>query len=267
MERPLAFNLLIPCYNDREGLIRSLESVAYVPDQFGILVIDDGSDEPVSPSWFRGRIDAAVSIDILRFPDNLGITAALNAGLEWLARNRPARYVARLDCADICALRRFYEQVAFLDEHPEVDLVGSWCTFHDPETDDEYVYKTPTRHQEIRKGMYFRNIFIHPTVMWRTSALEKTRAYPSIFPHAEDYGFFQSMLREGKGAIIPLPLVNCELNPLGISRQHRREQLRSRMKVVRHFGENKWLKSLGLVKLLLLQYVPYRWVLRLKKIL
>lgn len=267
MQRPLAFNLLIPCYNNKEGLVRSLRSVSYAPDQFGILVIDDGSDDPVSASWFKGEIDETVTIHILRLSKNLGITAALNAGLEWLSRNPQARYVARLDCGDVCALRRFYEQVSFLDEHPEVDLVGSWCTFHDPDTSSEYIYKTPTAHQAILKGMYFRNIFIHPTVMWRSSALLQTRLYPSTFPHAEDYGFFQALLKEGKGAVIPLPLVTCELSPKGISRLNRREQLRSRMKVVQHYGENKWLKSLGMVKLLLLQYVPYRWVLRLKKML
>jgi glycosyltransferase involved in cell wall biosynthesis len=241
--------------------------VSYAADDYSILVIDDGSSEPVSLSWFKGRLEDALSIHILRLPQNLGITAALNAGLDWLTRNRPARYVARLDCGDVCALRRFYEQVSFLDEHPEVDLVGSWCIFHDPETEQEYTYKTPTEHDAIQKGMYFRNIFIHPTVMWRSSALTRTGAYPSTFPHAEDYGFFQALLRSGKGAVIPLPLVTCELHPRGISRTHRREQLRSRMRVVRQYGENRWLTTLGLVKLLLLQQMPYRWVLRLKRML
>lgn len=261
MDRPLAFNLLIPCYNNREGLVRALRSVAYPPDQFGVLVIDDGSDEPVSESWLRHEIDAPVSI--LRLPRNSGITAALNAGLEWVERHRPARYVARLDCDDVCALRRFYEQVSFLDENPDIDLVGSWCIFREPGTGYEYLYKTPTEHADIIKGMYFRNLFIHPTVMWRPGA-EK---YPADFPHAEDYGLFQQLLRQGKGALIPQPLVTCALDPNGLSRRNRKEQIKSRIKVVRRFGENKWLTSLGVVKLLLLQYLPFQWVLRLKKIL
>ncbi|HTJ11879.1 MAG TPA: glycosyltransferase [Dinghuibacter sp.] len=261
MDRPLAFNLLIPCYNNREGLVRALRSVAYPADQFGILVIDDGSDEPIAQHWLQQEIDGPVSV--LRLPRNLGITAALNAGLEWVERNRPARYTARLDCDDVCALRRFYEQVSFLDEHPEIDLVGSWCIFREPESGYEYLYKTPTAHDDIKKGMYFRNLFIHPTVMWRASK----QKYPDDFPHAEDYGLFQEMLKEGKGEVIPQPLVTCALDPNGLSRKNRQEQLRSRIKVVRHFGENKWLTSLGVVKLLLLQYLPYQWVLRLKKIL
>jgi glycosyltransferase involved in cell wall biosynthesis len=265
--RPLAFTLLIPCFNNKEGLIRSLESVKYPPDQFAILIIDDGSEEPVKASWFEGRVDAAMSIEILRLPANRGITAALNAGLEAISVGKDVRYVARLDCADICSPRRFYEQVAFLDQHSDVDLVGSWCYFRDPVTGSTYTYRTPTGHNDIRKGMYFKNMFIHPTVMWRVSALEKTRVYPSVFPHAEDYGFFQELLGKGRGAVIPESLVTCEINPKGISIRHRQEQLRSRIKVVRAFGENRWLTAMGVLKLWCLQLVPYRLVLGLKKVI
>jgi glycosyltransferase involved in cell wall biosynthesis len=263
---PLAFKLLIPCYNNKEGLLRSLDSVSYPPGQYGILIIDDGSEDPVSLSWFKNRLDPSVSLEILRLPVNGGITVALNTGLERIARQKGVQYIARLDCGDICTPDRFGTQVAFLDSHPEIDLVGSWCVFADPSGGSSYLYKTPTEHAGIRKGMYFRNIFIHPTVMWRASALDITGAYPSGFPHAEDYGFFQMLLHHGRGAVIPRPLVTCELNPSGISRRFRQAQLKSRIKVVRQFGENKWLTALGVVKLLLLQIVPYSLLLTAKKV-
>jgi glycosyltransferase involved in cell wall biosynthesis len=268
ISRPLAFKLLIPCYNNREGLIRSLESVSFPPNEsgeYGILIVDDGSTEPVSLSWFKNIIDSSVPLEILRLPVNSGITVALNAGLERIARDGNVRYIARLDCGDVCVPERFTEQVAFLEAHPEIDLVGSWCVFEAP-GGLSYLYKTPTEHAGIRKGMYFRNIFIHPTVMWRTSAMAKVGVYPNTFPHAEDYGFFQMLLQKGRGAVIPRPLVTCELNPAGISRQFRQAQLRSRMKVVLAFGENKWLKTIGVVKLLLLQLVPYSLLLTAKKV-
>lgn len=264
--KPLAFKLLIPCYNNKEGLLRSLESISYPPDQYGILIIDDGSEEPVSLSWFKNRINPAVPLEILRLPVNSGITIALNAGLERISRDSNVRFIARLDCGDVCTPDRFDAQVSFLDSHPDIDLVGSWCVFKSPGGGISYLYKTPTEHAGITKGMYFRNIFIHPSVMWRTSALEKTGIYPSNFPHAEDYGFFQMLLKHGRGAVIPRPLVICELNPSGISRRFRQAQLRSRMKVVRQFGQNKWLKTIGLVKLLLLQMVPYSLLLTAKRV-
>jgi glycosyltransferase involved in cell wall biosynthesis len=266
-ERPLAFNLIIPCYNNKEGLIRSLESIAYPTDQFAVLVIDDGSGEPVSSAWFKDKIDPSTAIEILRLPRNLGITAALNAGLARLRAMRPARYVARLDCGDVCALRRFYEQVDFLDEHGDIDLVGSWCTYEDELKGTKYEYRTPVEHEAIRKGMYFRNIFVHPSTMWRMSALENVPRYPDNFPHAEDYGFFYSMIQRGRCAVLPKSLLVKEITPSSVSVVFRRAQLKSRMKVVRKFGENRWLTTLGVLKLWLLLATPSSWLLHAKKML
>ncbi len=263
----LDFYLLIPCYNNKEGLLRSLESVTYTPNKFAILIVDDGSDEPVSPSWLEGRIHQETMLEILRLPLNEGITAALNAGLEKIAGYGNAKYVARLDCGDTCSPMRFVKQVNYLDANADIDLVGSWCVFKDPSKTAGYTYKTPTEHEYICKGMYFRNIFIHPTVMWRLSAQEKVSAYPQAFPHAEDYGFFQLLLQKGRGAVMGEVLVTCELNPKGLSLGNRSAQLQSRMKVVQAFGTNKWLTAMGMLKLRLLQLVPYRLVLRLKRLL
>lgn len=263
----LDFYLLIPCYNNKQGLLRSLESVTYTPEKFAVLIVDDGSTDPVDPSWFEGKIPQGTMLEILKLPSNQGITAALNAGLELIARYGNAKYVARLDCGDTCSPMRFVKQVNYLDANPDIDLVGSWCVFKDPSGSTGYTYKTPTEHEYICKGMYFRNIFIHPTVMWRLSAQEKVSAYPHTFPHAEDYGFFQLLLQKGRGAVMGEVLVTCELNPKGLSLGNRSAQLKSRMKVVRTFGTNKWLTAMGMLKLMILQLVPYRLVLRLKRVL
>ena len=34
-------------------------------------------------------------------------------------------YVARMDADDICVPHRFERQVQYLDEHPEIDILGS----------------------------------------------------------------------------------------------------------------------------------------------
>ena len=57
----LDFYVLIPCYNDQEGLIRSLESVHYA---------------------------AGFSINIITLPSNQGIVKALNAGLNGFSKKK-----------------------------------------------------------------------------------------------------------------------------------------------------------------------------------
>ena len=113
--------------------------------------------------------------------------------------------------------------------------------------------------------MHFRNIFIHPTVMWRFDAIKDGELYPDTFPDAEDYGFFYELLMKGEGAIIPEYLVTCEINHKGISLSSRKKQLESRIKVVKEYGRNRVLRYLGVFKLRILLIIPYNIVFSIKK--
>ena len=260
------FYVVIPYYNDWQGLIRSVESIFYKHDSYAILIIDDGSDVTLEYAHLLPHISPKHFVKIIRLPSNQGITKALNAGLKWLNTVKGYKYIARLDCGDICASERFYQQVAFLEQHPDTGLIGSWCVFKDFDTGSSYLYKTPTRHKDIRRLMYFRNLFIHPTVMWRASQLDR-ELYPDDFPHAEDYGLFYKMIGSMNSAILPEKLVTCKINPKGLSLKYRQEQLKSRIKVVRHYGENQLLTGLAVIRLRLMMLLPYPLILGIKRML
>lgn len=266
------FMVVIPCYNDRDGLSRSLKSISYSDNNYLVLVIDDGSVSPLTLQEISEDLDPKATIELLRLSSNQGITRALNAGLEWISKRNGVefncQYIARLDCGDICAPGRFDKQVRFLDLNPGIDLLGSWCVFEDFETGDKFVYSTPTEDKKIRRAMYFRNIFIHPTVMWRSSIMKNIRSYPENFPHAEDYGlFYEWMDAKYKTAVIPEKLVTCRINPRGLSLANRNHQLQSRIDVVKAFGKNKLLKTLGVLKLRALMMIPYPVIFKMKKLL
>lgn len=260
----LDFFILIPCYNDLVGLRRSLESVRYDPSGYGVVIVDDGSSIPVRlpiPGVALPR-----SSFVIRLAENQGIAAALNAGLQWLKQRNDYRFVARLDCGDICHADRFIRQVDYLKTHPDIHLLGSWARFENFSTGFSYPYRTPQNLDKIVTGMHFRNLFIHPTVMWRATVHDKVPAYPADLPHAEDYGFFCEILRHGRAAILPEELVTCKINPRGLSLRYRRRQLQSRIKTVLRYRKNKILGLLGALKVLFLLLVPYRIVLLLKSV-
>lgn len=176
----LDFFLLIPFYNNLTGLIRSIQSVRYNPVNYGLLIVDDGSTVALQQTDLAAYIQPGLLVEIIRLPENQGITKALNTGLEWLQERNNCHFVARLDCGDLCAATRFQTQVAFLRQHPDIDLVGSWCVFTNFQTGLSYRYITPTVHEKIARGMYFRNLFIHPTVMWKADVTGRTGKYPKI---------------------------------------------------------------------------------------
>lgn len=259
------FYLLIPFFNNLSGLLHSLNSVQYDAEKFIVVIVDDGSDEPITRTILNQHISTNSQVEIIRLPQNKGITHALNTGLQWILQQNNAHYIARLDCGDICTNDRFYKQVAFLHQHPTVNLVGSWCIFRDYTTNVAFRYVTPTDHNHISRSMHFRNLFIHPTVMWRCEAMKEVARYPDNYPDAEDYGFFYQLLKKGECAIIPEYLVTCEINHKGISLSSRKKQLKSRIKVVREYGMNKVLRYLGVIKLRLLLIVPYNIVFAIKR--
>ena len=259
------FCLLIPCYNNFNGLIVSLKSVTYPAGKYLVLIIDDGSVETVTLEKINKAMDKKTPIVVLQNEKNLGITATLNKGLHWIEENSDARFIARLDCGDICSPERFELQVEYMDTHPETGLTGSWCRFEEKKTLKKYAYKTPTHHDDIIKAMYLRNVFIHPTTMFRTLLVKKVGYYPINFEYAEDYAFFWKLMNISQTYIFDRFLVICELNKGGLSYSNKGKQLFARSKVIKAFGSNIVLKINAYVRLALLLILPKGLALQLKK--
>lgn len=261
---PYHFCVLIPCFNDEAGLITSLQSIFYADGPFAVVVVDDGSAQPVSKQRLQEAVPHITNLELLRLEKNSGITTALNTGLRWILDHTNSLYIARLDCRDTCHPERFSKQVHFLNSHPQVGLLGSWCSFRNAATGHSYTYTTPLEQHAIIKAMHLRNVFIHPAVMFRTGLLQITGTYPYNFPFAEDYALFWTLLQAGGGAIVAETLVQCAIVPQGISLSNRRAQLRSRGRVVQHFGTNSLLKLMNWVRLYILLITPDLLLLRLK---
>jgi len=230
------------------------------------LVVDDGSKVPVTSASIELGIKIDFAVVVLRNDVNEGIAAALNKGLKWIEEQTAAAHVARLDCGDVCAPDRFYEQMDFMRSHSDIGLLGSWCFFEDRARSVRYEYKTPTSHSKIKKAMHFRNVFIHPTVVFKTGLLRKVGYYPTRFIHAEDYAFFYELIKVTRSHILDKLLVTCEINDAGISLKNRHEQLISRAEIVMRYGTNPLLKIGGILRVYALQLLPKRLVLRLRKL-
>ena len=104
--------VLIPHYNNLEGLIKSLSAVSKSVIAVDVLVVDDGSSIPVEEKQLQKIYP---SITVLHSSKNEGIEKALNRGLTYICDNKPYKYVARLDAEDVCSPDRFAKQKEFLE--------------------------------------------------------------------------------------------------------------------------------------------------------
>jgi hypothetical protein len=155
--------------------------------------------------------------------------------------------------------------VEWLDAHPDTGLLGTWCRFKEKGTGYNYPYTTPTGHEKIMKAMYLRNVFIHPTVMFRASLLPEAGHYPENFEYAEDYAFFWKLITLQKAHVLGTFMVICEINREGLSYANKGKQLVSRWHVVKRYGTSKPLKILAFMRISLLFILPKRLTLLLKQ--
>jgi glycosyltransferase involved in cell wall biosynthesis len=230
--------VLVPHYNDPDGLTASLRSIARSSVPVDVLVVDDGSVACPDETDLR-KINPACTL--LRSIQNEGIEHALNRGLSFILKNPVWRYVARLDCGDLCHSDRFRAQRDHLDAHPETHLCGTWVRFIDPDGNLLWNFCPAVDDAVLRKRMFLNNMFCHPAVMIRTETFRHAGLYPTGFPRAEDYALFFNILRRFRVANLPEFLVDTVYTAGGISARHRRAQINSRIRIIaRHFDFSFW---------------------------
>lgn len=183
---PPRVSVVLPCYN---GAAHVREAVQSILDQsftdFELIVIDDGSTD-ASGTILAEMAQSDARIRILTQP-NGGIVAALNNGIA-LARGA---YIARMDADDISLPGRLSFQVAYLDDHPEVVLVGGYA-ISDPVPGPDSVRTSGGRHTSTDLSVFPPRIAVsmHPLIMMRTEALREMGGYRGNYRHAEDYDLF-----------------------------------------------------------------------------
>ena len=156
--------LLIPYYNNSEGLIKSLKSID--PDEeLDVIVIDDGSKNKFDELILQNSFKAKGTLYFEYLEQNLGIEFALNHGLK-ISIAKKYKYTARLDCGDVCLGKRFAIQSEFLEQNPEIKIVGSNVLAVD--SSDVYLYaiNLPLDDKSIKNNMYLNSMLIHPAILF-----------------------------------------------------------------------------------------------------
>jgi len=225
--------VLMPVYNGERYLNEAMDSI--LKQSFGdleFLIINDGSEDG-SAGIIKSYDDPRIRL--VNNGCNRKLIYTLNRGIS-LARGD---YIARMDCDDISLPERIARQVAFLDAHDKVGICGTWVR-STGETDD-VTFKYPTKDAEIRSRLIFESPFAHPSVMMRKASLETSGLlYDEAYPHAEDYGLWQSAMNRFEFANIGDVLLLYRLHDNRICRTKGGEQKRSsdaiRLKQIESLG-------------------------------
>jgi hypothetical protein len=231
--------ILIPHFNNFSGLCTSVFSIEK-DEKVDVLIVDDGSFEStINEMQLLKNKNFKGSIYFIYNEINKGIEHVLNQGLKFILKKEVYKYIARLDCGDLCLDNRFYLQEKYLNDHIQCKLVGSNAIAID--TNGKELYKTilPENSNIIKNKMYLNAMFLHPTVMFCSSIIKEIGYYPTEYKAAEDYAFFFKIAQKYETHNIQKFLLKYEINTNGISLSKRNLQVSSRIKVIKdnfYFG-------------------------------
>ena len=192
----MRFSVLMSLYAKErpEYLRQSLESV------FGqtikgdeVILVEDGPLTPLLDAVVEEFNRAHPELKVVSFPKNRGLGLALHDGLEQCSND----IVVRMDTDDIAKPDRFEKQLAYMESHPEVSVIGCWMDEFYESTDNVLsIKKTPESSEEIAEYAKGRNPMNHPSVMFRKKDVEAVGSYQH-FPMFEDYLLWAKMIVKG----------------------------------------------------------------------
>jgi glycosyltransferase involved in cell wall biosynthesis len=219
-------SVLMPCYNSALTLEEALVSLQEQTLQdIEIICVDDGSQDNTAEllnEWMRRE----PRLHLVR-QAHQGIIPTLNSGLKACR----APYVARMDADDRSLPNRLERQRAYLEDHPDIDLVSCCVTGFPSEQVREgfriYIdwLNNLLSDQDIRREIYVESPLVHPSVTYRREAVMKIGGYQER-GWAEDYDLWLRLYLAGaRFAKIPEILLEWREHPTRITRTDSRYSL------------------------------------------
>lgn len=171
-------------------------------------------------------------------------------------------FIARLDSDDVMHDNRLQLQADFLIRNPSVSLVT--CKVNLISENDEIIgmRTPPLTHIAISSSLKFGNCLVHPSIMFRKSAILSVGGYKNTYPYTEDYDLYMRMIDGYTFNTIPDALTDYRVFAEQISSKNSFEQLESSKRILSNYFKNRnlsqQLKSRLYMSILSARYEKYR---------
>ncbi|MCA1248835.1 glycosyltransferase [Massilia sp. MS-15] len=123
------------------------------------------------------------------------------------------KYVARMDADDVCEPKRLACQFAFMEAHPEVDVLGTEYVHIDEK--GQSIGKPSAlnhSHEDIIRRLPYESCMPHPTVMFKRASVLAASGY-AYGLYAEDWDLWLRLARrQSRFANLPQPLLRYRIH-------------------------------------------------------
>ena len=214
--------VLLPVYkkDNPAYFVKSLNSVLnQTYTDIKVLVGVDGPVEGELAETLSASNDERIKV--IYFKENRGLACVLN-DLIAEARQLDCQWLARMDADDICVPTRFQAQYDFLQQHPDVDVVGGAIEEIDG-TDHRNgkLVQYPLTHEECRKFFRYRDPLAHPATFFRMRYFDKAKGYrPEYRKNQDTMLWYDGFLNDCVFANLPETVLYFRVAPDFYSRRN-----------------------------------------------
>lgn len=201
MIRKSLISVVMSVYNGAEYIEETIDSILtqeYKEIEF--IIIDDASTDNTLEK-IKKYTDKRIVL--VKNKENRKLAYNLNEGI----RMAKGKYVARIDADDICMPKRFVTQIAYLEKHLEVMIVGGYAQLFG---DSNYILKYPLTYQKIKVGLLFENCMCHPAVTFRNK--KEIFYYDVSFKASQDYELWSRLIWQIQFINIPQVMIKYRVH-------------------------------------------------------
>ena len=209
-------SVIMSVYNGEKYLVQAIDSILNQTYQnFEFIIIDDCSTDN-SSHILQEYAKKDSRIKIIKKEKNIGIKGFienLNLGIS-IAEGK---YIARMDQDDVSLPERFQKQVDFLENNPEITLVGAQLNLINEQNKITGEAIAALQHRDIVKRITSQIQLFHPVIMFRK---DQNIQYREKFLYCEDYDLYLNLITQGKKlANLNEKLLNYRILANSISRK------------------------------------------------
>ncbi|MCL1955862.1 MAG: glycosyltransferase [Fibromonadales bacterium] len=229
-------SVIMPVRNCKRFVANAVNSIlSQTYANFEFIIINDGSTDE-TPQILEGYNDSR--IQIIKNSKNLGISESLNLGIS----HSKGELIARMDADDFSLPGRLEAQVKFMQEHPEVGVLGTQISIMNFTGKIMDISNYPAKSEDI---LYFFPVgcpVAHPTVMVRKNILAEY-PYSTTALYGEDYELWSRLIHVTKFANLEKIFLNYRVWKGQVSSAKKNLQHLNSLKISSDF-----LKNLGVAE-------------------
>mgnify|MGYP001607586885 CR=1 FL=1 len=201
-------SVCVSCLDQPELLKDTLKSILNQSfKDWECIVVDDGSAVPIKPVVESFNDPRFI---FHRFEQNRGIPH----GANWAYKKAQGDYIQALGCDEVIYEHKFRDQVAFLDDNPEISCV--WGVPGNGEMGPVYEWEQVLRRAHNRSREHWLKTLLllegvpigGASALWRRSLFDSIGYFDDKLTAFSDHEWFVRLFEKHKGLVLPFRWMN-----------------------------------------------------------